>query len=99
MNNDYIDCKIESTLHTIGAKIGAERNHQNLTRDDLEELSGVSSDTIKRIEAGYVVKIDKFLRVIFALDVPVDMFFPCEVTSKEDMAKRIKRMIDELVEQ
>lgn len=66
MNKDYIDCKIESTLHTIGARISAERNHQNLTRDDLEELSGVSSDTIKRIEAGYIVKVDKFLRVIFA---------------------------------
>ena len=99
MNKDYIDCKIESTLHAIGARICVERNHQNLTRDDLEELSGVSSDTIKRIEAGYVVKVDKFLRIIFALDVPVDMFFPYEVTSKEDMAKRIKCMIDELVEQ
>ena len=47
MNKDYIDCKIESTLHAIGARICVERNHQNLTRDDLEELSGVSSDTIK----------------------------------------------------
>ena len=64
MNNDYIDCKIESTLHTIGAKIGAERNHQNLTRDDLEELSGVSSDTIKRIEAGYLVVQDEYVVLI-----------------------------------
>lgn len=97
-NTDYIGCKVDNVLKSIGSRIRAERQYQKLTREELEELSGVSVDTIKRIEAGKTVKSDKLLRVILALDIPFDLLFPRVKESKEDVAKRIKYLVDNLAD-
>lgn len=97
-NTDYIGCKVDNVLKSIGSRIRAERQYQKLTREELEELSGVSVDTIKRIEAGKTVKSDKLLRVILALDIPFDLLFPHVKESKEDVAKRIKYLVDNLTD-
>ena len=55
-------------------------------------------DTIKRIEAGKTVKSDKLLRVILALDIPFDLLFSRVKESKEDVAKRIKYLVDNLAD-
>ena len=98
-NTAYIDGKVDNVLKNIGSRIRAERQYQKITREELEELSGVSVDTIKRIEAGKTVKSDKLLRVILALDIPFDLLFPRVKESKEDVAKRIKYLVDNLADQ
>ena len=75
-NTAYIDGKVDNVLKKVGSRIRAERQYQKLTREELEKLSGVSVDTIKRIEAGKTVKSDKLLRVILALDITFDLLFP-----------------------
>ena len=98
-NTAYIDGKVDNVLKKVGSRIRAERQYQKLTREELEELSGVSVDTIKRIEAGKTVKSDKLLRVILALDITFDLLCPRVKESKEDVAKRIKCLVDNLADQ
>lgn len=98
-NTDYIGYKVDNVLKSIGSTICAERQYQKITREELEELSGVSVDTIKRIEAGKTVKSDKLLRVILALDITFDLLFPRVKESKEDVAKLIKCLVDNLADQ
>ena len=94
-NTAYIDGKVDNVLKNVGSRIRAERQYQKITREE----SGVSVDTIKRIEAGKTVKSDKLLRVILALDITFGLLFPRVKESKEDVAKLIKCLVDNLADQ
>jgi len=55
-----------------GRRIHARRMHQNLTQEQLRELTGISVDTIQRIEGGHSdPRFSHLLRIARALDVHV----------------------------
>ena len=55
-----------------GRRIAARRIHQNLTQERLRELTGLSVDTIQRIESGRSdPKTSQLLLIAHALDVHV----------------------------
>jgi len=55
-----------------GRRIQARRIHQNLTQEKLRDLTGLSVDTIQRIESGRSdPKTSQLLLIARALDVPV----------------------------
>lgn len=57
---------------TIGARIRAERLHQNLTQERLHLASGVSRDTLQGIEAGNRnPTLSTLLRIARVLGVPL----------------------------
>lgn len=51
----------------IGAKVRYWRLEQNLSQDKLAENSAVSSSTVKKIEAGKSIALDKLVRVLRTL--------------------------------
>ncbi|MET7481372.1 helix-turn-helix transcriptional regulator [Streptomyces sp. NPDC005648] len=55
----------------IGAKILAERRHQNLTQDAVWMAAGLTRWTYQRAEYGDEVKISTLLRIAWVLDVPL----------------------------
>jgi len=53
-----------------GQRIHARRMHQNVTQEKLRELTGISVDTIQRIEGGHSdAKLSQLLLIAAALDV------------------------------
>ena len=92
-----MDIEIEETLIYVGKRIRIERERLNLTREDIEELTGVSGDTIKRIEAGKPATTENLLRIVLALDVPISILFPAPPRGKIAIRQEIDKLMDELV--
>ena len=92
-----MDEQINETLIYVGKRIRAERERLKLTREDMEELTGVSVDTIKRIEAGKPATTENLLRIVMALDVPISILFPAPSRDKIAIRQEIDKLMDELV--
>ncbi len=61
--------------NTIGKRIAEARTNQNITQEQLEELSGLSVSTISRIENGkYHPTIENLIRLSDILHVGLDYF-------------------------
>lgn len=61
--------------NTIGKRIAEARTNQNITQEQLEELSGLSVSTISRIENGkYHPTIENLIRLSDILNVGLDYF-------------------------
>lgn len=59
----------------IGKRIAEARTNQNITQEQLEELSGLSVSTISRIENGkYHPTIETLIRLSDILNVGLDYF-------------------------
>lgn len=54
-------------LESVGAKIKHWRVEQNITQENLASQSLVSLSTVKKLERGESVSLDKFVRVIRVL--------------------------------
>ena len=67
------DQPIRHQLSRIGKRIAGIRLSHNLTQEQLGDLSGSSRNTIRRLEAGEVVSLETFLRVLAALDLETDI--------------------------
>lgn len=67
------DQPIRHQLSRIGKRIAGIRLSRNLTQEQLGDLSGSSRNTIRRLEAGEVVSLETFLRVLAALDLETDI--------------------------
>lgn len=58
----------------VGRSIYARRMTQNMTQERLRDLTGISTDTIQRIEAGREIKISHLFAIARALDIhPADL--------------------------
>lgn len=65
-----------TTCAAIGSRVRARRLYQNLTQEGLRELTGISVDTIQRIESGrHDPKVSQLCRIAAALDADVAAFF------------------------
>lgn len=56
-------------LSRIGERVAGIRLSRNLTQSQLGERAGSSRNTIRRLEAGEVVSLETFVRVLAALDL------------------------------
>lgn len=66
INNQDTD---KNVLREIGSRLERIRLNKNLTRVDLAEQSGVSKNTIERLEAGESVQMTNLIRICRALDI------------------------------
>lgn len=57
--------------YQVGRRVQARRMHQNLTQEQMRDLTGLSVDTIQRIEAGGDPKISQLFLLARALNVHV----------------------------
>lgn len=70
MNNEYLD---ELLNKTAGFIIKKEREHQQLTLEDLSKKCGVSKQNIYYYEIGRNrIKVDKYIKICNALDLDVN---------------------------
>lgn len=63
---------IESVSHLeaqLGERLARLRLSRNLTRDQLAKVTGASSRTLARLEAGEGASLDSFIRVLLALNM------------------------------
>ncbi|BDX00442.1 helix-turn-helix domain-containing protein [Maricaulis maris] len=66
-SNDLLP--IESLLDQIGARIERYRIARRIKQEDLAERAGISSRTLRRLEAGGNGTLDTVARVLRALDI------------------------------
>jgi transcriptional regulator with XRE-family HTH domain len=72
-----------STCARIGRRVRDRRLYQNLTQEGLRDLTGISIDTIQRIESGrHDPKVSYLCRLAVALEVDVADFFLDEPDAK-----------------
>ncbi|MFH8926415.1 helix-turn-helix domain-containing protein [Streptomyces pristinaespiralis] len=68
-----------ATCSLIGRRVRARRLYQNVTQEKLYELTGISVDTIQRIESGrHDPKVSYLCRIAAVLEVDVADFFAAE---------------------
>lgn len=91
-----MDKQIKETLIYLGNSIKNERKRQGITRKQMEYLSEVSVDTIKRMEAGKPVSSEKLLRIVMTLDVPFSVLLPSPQRNKITIRQEINKLLDEL---
>ena len=72
-------------------RVKEERKKNNMTQEQLAEYTGVSIDTIKRIENGQGVKLDVAYNVAEALEVSLESLLPQQkCLSKDDLIQQIQ---------
>lgn len=65
------DAWIADSRRVIGARVRAERLHQNLTQESLYLAARVDRVTLQRVEAGEDVRLSTLLRIAHVLGVPL----------------------------
>ena len=83
-------------LWIFGQRVQEERKKDGITQEELADHTGVSVDTIKRIESGKSVKLDVAYRIAVALRLPLQSLLPPQKMEKEELAERIKAAQDTL---
>lgn len=58
----------------LGAVLRARRREKHLSLRDLHELTGVSVNTLSRVERGHIPDLTNFRRIIDWLDEPAERF-------------------------
>lgn len=76
-------------LGLTGENIRKERLRQGLSREKLAELAHTSFDTIKRFENGEGVRLDMAFQIAHALNVPIQVLFPKEERTLEQILREI----------
>ena len=92
------DGQINETIIRIGKKLRAEREKLHITREYVELITGVSIDTIKRIEAGKPSSIENVLKIAASLHIPFSLLFPAPSRDKEVLRQEIDNLLDEMLE-
>ena len=66
-----------------GLRVSKVRRERGLSREDLANLSGISTQTLKRLEKGKHVMLYCYEEIACALDVPASYFFGCTLNPEE----------------
>lgn len=91
-----LDDQIKAILAEIGNNIRDERKKSHITREKMEDLTGVSIDTIKRIEAGKASSIENVLRIAAVLHISFPLPFGAP-RDKQLIWQEIDKLLDELL--
>ena len=90
--------QINETLIYVGQKMRTKRERLHFTREYMEQITAVSVDTIKRIEAGKPSSIENVLKIAVALYIPFPLLFPAPPRDKHVIRQEIDKLLDELSE-
>lgn len=85
--NDQMTDKV--VIQEIGKRLEQLRLNKNLTRNELAERSGVSKNTIERLELGRSVQLTNLIRVCRALEIlsRLEAVFPEPILSPISLLK------------
>ena len=84
-------------LWIFSERVKEERKKNNITQAQLAEYTGVSTDTIKRVENGQGVKLDVAYNIAVALGVPLESLLPQQdCMSNDDLIKKIQELLERL---
>jgi transcriptional regulator with XRE-family HTH domain len=81
------------TISELGALLKTRRKERGLSLRDLADETGVSLNTLSRVERGHVPDLANFQRIIDWLDVPPDAFMDpggMEVSTPETIARHLR---------
>ena len=80
----------QKILWIFGERVKEERKKNSITQEELAEYTGVSVDTVKRIENGKGAKLDVAYNIAAALRVPLESLLPQqELLSEDEIVRRI----------
>lgn len=80
----------------FGKCVRTVRKNRGYTQEKLAEETGVSVDTIKRVEDGMGTKIDAAYRIAVALNTPLGAFFPEQTANRDAIISSIRLLLDRL---
>jgi len=103
---------MSESISKLGAMLRARRREKRLSLRDLADQTGVSFNTLSRVERGHVPDIKNFQRIVDWLEVPAETFLePAEEPStpnaiarhlladrrlSEDAATQIANLVEEM---
>jgi transcriptional regulator with XRE-family HTH domain len=89
----------EPDTANLGAVLRARRRKKHLSLRDLHELTGVSVNTLSRVERGHFPDLKNFRRIVNWLDEPAERFLePAAQTSTPEVIARHLRADRRLTE-
>ena len=66
----------EIDLIKLGNNIRAERSRQNLTQEELGQMTGLLAQHIGRIEKGEIdIRFSTLVTILYALNIPFDKIY------------------------
>lgn len=82
----------ESNIANLGATLKARRREKRLSLRDLADQTGVSLNTLSRVERGHVPDLKNFQRIIDWLELPAETFLdPArEASTPEAIARHLR---------
>jgi len=86
---------VDDCIDEIGSRIRSARIKAHYTQEDLSRLSGVSLNSVARLEQGKTVQLDTFLRVVKVLRLlpRLEVMFPREEISPMQLIKKEKAKV------
>lgn len=76
----------------LGAVLRARRREKHLSLRDLHELTGVSVNTLSRVERGHIPDLTNFRRILEWLDEPAERFLEpaSDASTPEAIARHLR---------
>ena len=68
-NSFYPTLTDEAVLHLLGRRVESQRLHLNRTQALVADEAGVSESTVRRLEGGSSIQLDKLVRILRSLDL------------------------------
>jgi transcriptional regulator with XRE-family HTH domain len=77
---------------SLGAVLRARRREKHLSLRDLHELTGVSVNTLSRVERGHIPDLHNFHRIVDWLDEPAERFLEsgADASTPEVIARHLR---------
>ena len=66
-------------LTALGARLKTERRKQRLSLRDLADETGISLNTLSRVERGYMPDLKNYQKIVDWLGVPADTFLDADI--------------------
>ncbi len=82
----------EPEIGRLGAILRARRREKHLSLRDLADQTGVSLNTLSRVERGHVPDLNNFQLIVEWLDVPAERFLdsPGEASTPQVIARHLR---------
>ncbi len=89
----YYEMSDAAVLQEIGRRTQRRRLNKNLTQDSIARLSGVSRNSVQKLESGKGITLYSFVRILRAIDAldNLDSFLPDPGFSPLQAAKMMGR--------
>lgn len=78
-------------ISQLGVRLKARRRERRLSLRDLADETGVSFNTLSRVERGHVPDLKNFRRIVDWLDIPPETFFAPDEEAPRSTPQAIAR--------